>query len=245
MATNYTTNYDLCQWEPTDAVQRVEFNADNAKIDAALKSLSDQVVQKANQSALNTLVTAVNQKADQTDLTAAVGRISALESGKADQTSLDQVEADLRAENGLVRLSQVTMDSSASSCSLTVPDWDDAWELQLRYNLVGEGEIRLFLNNGVSCYNMQSGEAESSIQLKSNNRTCCAGTICLHGCGSAGWLSCRVIGASIDDNISYSSSIQRAHVIHSLSPATLTSVQFKATTGTFRAVRPFAFFKIW
>ena len=36
MATNYTTNYDLCQWEPTDAVQRVEFNQDNAKIDAAL-----------------------------------------------------------------------------------------------------------------------------------------------------------------------------------------------------------------
>ena len=56
MATNYTTNYDLCQWEPTDAVQRLEFNADNAKLDAALKALSDQVVQKANQSALNTLI---------------------------------------------------------------------------------------------------------------------------------------------------------------------------------------------
>ena len=40
MATNYTTNYDLCQWEPTDAVQRVEFNADNAKVDAALNSLA-------------------------------------------------------------------------------------------------------------------------------------------------------------------------------------------------------------
>ena len=43
MATNYTTNYGLCQWEPTDAVQRVEFNQDNAKVDAALKSLSDQI----------------------------------------------------------------------------------------------------------------------------------------------------------------------------------------------------------
>ena len=64
MATNYTTNYQLNQWEPTDAVQRVDFNADNAKIDAALKSLSDQVVQKANQSALNTLISSVNQKAD-------------------------------------------------------------------------------------------------------------------------------------------------------------------------------------
>ena len=36
MASNYTENYQLCQWEATDAVQRLEFNADNAKIDAAL-----------------------------------------------------------------------------------------------------------------------------------------------------------------------------------------------------------------
>ena len=64
MATNQTTNYQLNQWEPTDAVQRVDFNADNAKVDAALKSLSDQVLQKANQSALNTLISSVNQKAD-------------------------------------------------------------------------------------------------------------------------------------------------------------------------------------
>ena len=64
MATNYTTNYQLNQWEPTDAVQRVEFNQDNAKMDAALKALSDQVLQKANQSALNTLISSVNQKAD-------------------------------------------------------------------------------------------------------------------------------------------------------------------------------------
>ena len=64
MATNQTTNYQLNQWEPTDAVQRVDFNADNAKVDTALKSLSDQVLQKANQSALNTLISSVNQKAD-------------------------------------------------------------------------------------------------------------------------------------------------------------------------------------
>ena len=36
MATNYTTNYDLCQWESTDQVQRTDFNADNAKLDSAL-----------------------------------------------------------------------------------------------------------------------------------------------------------------------------------------------------------------
>ena len=36
MATNQTTNYQLNQWEPTDQVLRTDFNADNAKIDAAL-----------------------------------------------------------------------------------------------------------------------------------------------------------------------------------------------------------------
>ena len=36
MSTNHTTNYDLNQWEGTDKVLRTEFNADNAKIDAAL-----------------------------------------------------------------------------------------------------------------------------------------------------------------------------------------------------------------
>ena len=39
MATNYTTNYQLNQWEPTDQVQRTDFNADNSKIDAALAQL--------------------------------------------------------------------------------------------------------------------------------------------------------------------------------------------------------------
>ena len=31
MASHYTEHYNLCQWEPTDQVQRTDFNADNAK----------------------------------------------------------------------------------------------------------------------------------------------------------------------------------------------------------------------
>ena len=77
MATNQTTNYQLNQWEPTDAVQRVEFNQDNAKLDTALKSLADQVVQKANQSALNTLISAVNQKADASTVSSLSNQLSA------------------------------------------------------------------------------------------------------------------------------------------------------------------------
>ena len=33
---NHTTNYSLNQWEADDRIQRVDFNADNAKLDAAL-----------------------------------------------------------------------------------------------------------------------------------------------------------------------------------------------------------------
>ena len=36
MASNYTNNYVLCQWEATDQVLREEFNQNNQKIDAAL-----------------------------------------------------------------------------------------------------------------------------------------------------------------------------------------------------------------
>lgn len=42
MASNQTSNYGLNQWEAADQVLRTEFNADNSKIDAALKGLADQ-----------------------------------------------------------------------------------------------------------------------------------------------------------------------------------------------------------
>ena len=41
MASNYTTNYGLCQWEPGDNFVRTEFNQDNARIDAALGRVED------------------------------------------------------------------------------------------------------------------------------------------------------------------------------------------------------------
>lgn len=41
MASNYTEQYKLCQWEATDQVLRTDFNEDNAKLEAALKALED------------------------------------------------------------------------------------------------------------------------------------------------------------------------------------------------------------
>ena len=72
MASNYTEHYDLCQWEATDQVQRTEFNADNAKVDAALAG-------KADMEAVSSLQTAVAAKAEQAALSALTERVAALE----------------------------------------------------------------------------------------------------------------------------------------------------------------------
>lgn len=45
MASKYTENYGLCQWEAKDQVLREEFNGDNEKIDATLKSQADTLAQ--------------------------------------------------------------------------------------------------------------------------------------------------------------------------------------------------------
>ena len=42
MASSYTTNYQLNQWEAGDQVLRTEFNQDNQKIDTALAGLGNR-----------------------------------------------------------------------------------------------------------------------------------------------------------------------------------------------------------
>ena len=64
MATNYTANYQLNQWEPTDQVLHTDFNADNAKLDAALTNLAGEASSKADQTALETLSGQMDQKAN-------------------------------------------------------------------------------------------------------------------------------------------------------------------------------------
>ena len=43
MASNYTTNYQLNQWEARDQVLRTEFNQDNQKIDTALAANAEAI----------------------------------------------------------------------------------------------------------------------------------------------------------------------------------------------------------
>ena len=59
MASSYTTNYGLCQWEPGDSFVRTEFNQDNARIDAAIKGVADTAA--AETAALAERVTAADR----------------------------------------------------------------------------------------------------------------------------------------------------------------------------------------
>lgn len=43
-----TANYQLTQWEKTDRIQMEGFNSDNAKVDAAMKTLSDGLAVRGN-----------------------------------------------------------------------------------------------------------------------------------------------------------------------------------------------------
>ena len=49
MASGYTANYGLCQWQPEDKFLREEFNQNNEKIDAALKAAEEAAVARAEE----------------------------------------------------------------------------------------------------------------------------------------------------------------------------------------------------
>ena len=118
MASNHTTNYNLNQWEATDKVLRTDFNEDNAKIDAALKGLSDQVAGKAAQSAVDALTQSVSGKAD----AATVAALSQTVSGKADQADVDA----LTAKAGTQLISRAVLSAAAEDFNLDLSsvDWD-------------------------------------------------------------------------------------------------------------------------
>ena len=80
MASNYTSNYNLNQWSASDRVLRTEFNADNAKIDAAVKAVDRRV------DSLN------NSKASASALANLEAVVDGLKTSKADKTALDALK---------------------------------------------------------------------------------------------------------------------------------------------------------
>lgn len=87
MPSNYTPNYNLNQWAASDRVLRVDFNADNTKIDTALAG-------KASVSSLNTLKTSLDKKADKT----ALDSLKTLVDSKADKSSLSTLQTTISSQ---------------------------------------------------------------------------------------------------------------------------------------------------
>lgn len=161
MASNYTENYGLCQWEATDAVLHTDFNEDNQKIDTALKTqagnISDLTVQmanKANTGTVNSLAEEVAQKADQSNLEAEKAAREAADTALA-QSQADQLDT-LRGENCWVKLGTWTLAEAEPEINLDVSEID--WSLYRKIELI---------------FTLQadSGNSNTTLQLRINHRS--------------------------------------------------------------------------
>lgn len=187
MASNYTENYDLCQWEATDAVLRTDFNGDNQKIDMALNtqasSISDltaQMANKANAGTVSSLAEEVAQKADQSDLDAAVSRVTALEGKHSSDV------AALRSENCWVKLSDETLPDSAESYSYSIQNPEQYAELKCIYSVsTSNGRMDLSVNDGALLYPTVSSDGYETVNLIPSAVKGIRGTLTIFPLGTA------------------------------------------------------------
>ena len=103
-----TTNYQLCQWDGEDRILRTDFNEDNAKIDAALKSHANSIASinstlsgKASTSTVNSLTNKLNteiQERKDAVTAEAAARAQADNTEKAAREAADTAEAQARAQ---------------------------------------------------------------------------------------------------------------------------------------------------
>ena len=162
MASNYTENYGLCQWEATDAVLRTDFNEDNQKIDTALKtqagSISDltaQMANKANTGTVNSLAEEINQ-----NLEAAVSRVTTLENKHSSDV------AALRSENCWVKLSDETLSGLTATYSYSIQNAGQYAELKCIYSMAtSNGRVDLSVNDGALIYTSSGGIGSQSTNL--------------------------------------------------------------------------------
>lgn len=143
-----TTNYQLNQWDPDDRILRVDFNADNTAIDAALKANADAIASETtNRKSADTKLRTDFAAADtaiRTDFTAADTAIRS-EFAAADTTIKKSVSTEttnrknadtairtdfaaadevLRSENMVVKLFETTTTELATQVNVTVSGLD-------------------------------------------------------------------------------------------------------------------------
>ena len=145
---NATPNYNLNQWDASDRVLRTDFNADNAKIDAAVKGVDSRV--DSLNSSVGAINTALGTKATTTALNSAVSRISSLESGKVDKSAHSSDVSALRSENCWVKLGAAYTTAEGQTASVTIANISGYRELEIVFRGCGTnkyvGDLRLAVN---------------------------------------------------------------------------------------------------
>lgn len=166
-----TQNYQLNQWEKTDRIKMEDFNGDNSKVDAALKTLANQVASKANSSTVSSLTTKVNAKADASALTAetkARSDADAVEKS-AREALAQQHTADvtaLRNENCWVKVADTTLRANSTAFSCPLASVGNYAELRCLFTLVSDGYIYFDMNGGVDL--LMNGGTYRTVSMLSN-----------------------------------------------------------------------------
>ena len=153
MASNYTENYGLCQWEATDQVLRTEFNEDNTKVEAALNTLAENVAQKADQTALDAVETLATKsrftKLQEIKTATASARI-VIDLSDVDWSQWDKVHLDMITTNG----SQMEMyiNNTSSQYVLTVGGSQGKYQPRVTLYVGFQPERMIFLGQRNAFY---------------------------------------------------------------------------------------------
>lgn len=113
----HTESYELNQWSKTDRLMMTDFNADNRKIDAALKAAADAVSTKAEASALTAVSDAVSKKAEASALAA----LTATVNKKADASTVSSLADSVatKAEASELTALTATVNKKADASTVT------------------------------------------------------------------------------------------------------------------------------
>src|SRR5699024_472815 len=114
-------------------------------------------------------------------------------------------------------------------------DWSGAWELQLRYNIFGTGNMYLSFNDNAPCYDSETLQIITSIQIKYDTRTCATGVVYLRPCGSTGRLSCYINGTTLNEEGYNSFEVTAFCTLNAVTRQNLTHIKFQSDSGTIQA----------
>ena len=140
-----TTHYQLNQWDGEDRILRMDFNADNAAVDAALHSNASAIA--AETAARETAVQSEAQTRASTDAAIRRELNSAVAGAKSEAASKISAEAQARASADaqlqaadlIVKLGEFTLGGDATQLDVSVPGLEQYAEVWIRPQLIAAG----------------------------------------------------------------------------------------------------------